>query len=256
MKKEKLTLFLNDTKKALSRHSPAILTGVGITGMITTTVLAVKATPKALWLIEEAEDEKRDDLTPIEMVKATWKCYIPAATTCVFSTACLIGAGSVHARRHAALATAYNLSETAFVEYRGKVIETIGEKKEKTVRDKVAKEKIEQNPPSQSTVIVTGNGDALCYEPASGRYFKSNIDKIKRAEMEIVKEMQQDVCGYASLNEFYDEIGLDRTSIGNEMGWNAMYLPEVDFSSILTEDDQPCVVVNYGNPPKYDFARF
>ena len=253
---KKLSLFLNDTKKTLSKHSPAILTGIGITGMVTSTVLAVKATPKAMILIKKAEDEKQEKLENLEVVKATWKCYVPAVATGAVSIGCLIGANSVNASRHAALATAYKLSETALVEYREKVVETLGEKKEKVVRDKIAKDKIDANPPSKNTIIVTDNGEALCFEPTSARYFKSSIDKIKRAEMEIVKEMQQDVCGYSALNEFYDELGLERTSIGYDMGWNAMYLPEIDFSSILTEDDQPCVVINYRNPPKYNFRGF
>ena len=41
---------------ALQKHSPEILTGIGIAGMVTTTILAVRATPKALLLIQEAED--------------------------------------------------------------------------------------------------------------------------------------------------------------------------------------------------------
>ena len=126
MKNGKFSKFINKTKSWTGRHSPEILIGLGITGMVSTTVLAVKATPKALDLIEEAkEKENKDELTAMETVKATWKCYIPAATTCVFSAACLIGANSVNSKRNAALATAYKLTENAFTEYKEKVVETI-----------------------------------------------------------------------------------------------------------------------------------
>ena len=157
--------------------------GVGITGMITTTVLAVKATPKALMLIEDRQYELGiDAMTPVEKVKAAWKCYIPAAITGTASVACLIGSNSVNAKRNAALATAYKLSETAFAEYRDKVIETFGDKKEKTVRDKVSEEKIKENPVSKTEVFITGKGQTLFFEPLSSRYFYANIDLIKRAE--------------------------------------------------------------------------
>ena len=41
---------------ALQKHSPEILTGIGIAGMVTTTILAVRATPKALLLMETTEE--------------------------------------------------------------------------------------------------------------------------------------------------------------------------------------------------------
>ena len=82
MNNQKLAKFFNSVKTSVSKHSPEILTGIGIAGMITTTVLAVRATPKALKLIEEKKDELSvDKLKPIDTVKATWKCYIPATVT-------------------------------------------------------------------------------------------------------------------------------------------------------------------------------
>lgn len=144
MKNEIVKSFLS-LKTAFKKHSPEILTGIGIAGMITTTVMAVRATPKALALLEKKKEEEHvKKLSPVEIVKATWTCYIPAAITGTVSIACLIGASSVSARRNAALATAYTLSTDAFKDYRSKVVETIGEKKEQSVRDAVAKEKIEK----------------------------------------------------------------------------------------------------------------
>ena len=110
MDKSNVRKFFKNTQAKLSQYSPEILTGIGIAGMVTTTVLAVKATPKALQLIEakKAEVGLQPD-TPLstkEVVKATWKCYIPAATTGVLSATCIIGASRVNLRRNAALATA------------------------------------------------------------------------------------------------------------------------------------------------------
>ena len=133
MNKETILKFFNTVKAGTIKHSPEILTGVGIAGMITTTVPAVKATPKALDLIAIAEDEKNDTLTKVEVVKTAWKPYIPAAVTCAASITCLIGASAVNAKRNAALATAYELSKTALTEYKEKVIETVGAKKEEVI---------------------------------------------------------------------------------------------------------------------------
>lgn len=257
MHKLNLANLVSNTRQFANKHSPEILTGIGIAGMITTTVLAVRATPKALELLEEKKNEDWvDELSPLEVVKTAWKPYVPAAVTGIASVACLIGASSVNAKRNAALATAYKLSETALTEYREKVIETIGEKKEKTVRDKVAEERVKKNPVSKSEVIVTNNGTTLCFDPISARYFKSSIDKIKRAENELNKQMLHDISGYVSLNEFYDELGLDHTSVGDDLGWNVDRLIDISFSSQLNDNGEPSVVLDYLVAPKYDFYKF
>lgn len=257
MGKTNLATITKDIRKFASKRSPEILTGIGIAGMITTTILAVRATPKALELIEEQkEEESVDELSSFEVVKVAWKPYIPAMVTCVVSTACLIGASSVNTKRNAALATAYKLSETALTEYREKVIETIGEKKERIVRDKVAEERVKKNPVSKNEVIVTGNGKTLCFDPISGRYFMCSIETIKKAENTLNKQMLHDISGYVSLNEFYDELGLDHTSVGNDLGWNTNQLIDIDFSSQLNDNGEPSVVLDYLVAPKCDYYNF
>ena len=243
-------------KMFMSEHSPEILTAIGISGMLGTTILAVKGTPKALKLIEQKKkEEHKDKLTPVEVVKTTWKCYIPAAVTGVSSTLCLIGANSVHARRHAALATAYKISESAFNEYREKVVETVGEKKEQVIQDSVDKERIIKHPASQSDVIYTGYGHTLCFDPWSGRHFESDIDRIKKAENELNKRMLHDTFGYVSLNEFYDELNLPRTEVGDIVGWNVHNLIDIRIGSQVDEG-RPCIVVGHNNKPDYEYEKF
>lgn len=255
MTKADVSKFFNNVKGSLSKHSPEILVGIGITGMVTTTVLAVKATPKALALIEETKKaERKDKLTPIETVKATWKCYIPTVVTGVSSATCLICANRIHLRRSAALAAAYKISETALTEYREKVIETIGEKKEEVVREKVNKKRLEENPVSKNEVVVTKKGDTLCYDALSGRYFKSDIDKIKKAVNELNRRMLS--WNYVSLNDFYDELGLSQIELGDDLGWNVDRMIDVDFGSQLADDDTPCIVLEYLVAPKYGYSNF
>ena len=161
------------TNAALTKYSPEILTGLGIAGMVTTTVLAVKATPKAYMLLEDAEDEKGGKLTAAETVKVCWKSYIPAAISGAAAIACIVGANSVNAKRKAAIVAAYTMSESTLRTYREKVIETIGEEQEKVVREKVAEERIKRDPVSNKEVLTSRKGDILCYDVISGRYFKS-----------------------------------------------------------------------------------
>lgn len=248
--------FIRNIGVSVSKHSPEILTGIGIAGMITTTVLAVKATPKALELIEaKKEEEKIDKLKPVEVVKTCWKPYLPAVITGVCSTACLVGASSVNFRRNAALATAYKVSETALNEYREKVVETIGEEKERVVREKVDKERVEKTPVSKSEVYITSKGETLCLDPLSKRYFKSDIETIRKAENELNKQMIHDMFGYISVNDFYDEIGLEQTDIGDELGWNVNQLMDIDFTSQIADNGEPCIVLNYSVAPKYNYTK-
>lgn len=254
MKKELAKSFLS-LKTAIKKHSPEILIGIGIAGMITTTVMAVRATPKALILIEERKEEiGAEKLEAMDMVKTAWACYIPAAITGTLSVACLIGASSVNARRNAALATAYTLSESALKDYQGKVIEMFGEKKNEAVKDAIAKDKVEKNPVVTREVIITEKGNTLCYDAISGRYFKSDIEKIKKAECELNRQMLDDM--YVSLNDFYYEIGLDSVKLGDELGWNvdSGYI-DLSFSSQLASDGTPCLVIDYSVAPRYDYRN-
>lgn len=260
MNKPNMAALFKDIRVTMSKHSPEILTGLGIAGMITTTVLAVKATPKALNLIEDRKEEldlhPSEKLHPMEVVKVSWKCYIPAAITGVSSVACLIGASSVNARRNAALATAYNLSTTALAEYKEKVIETIGEKKEQVVRDKVAEERLKKEPVNQSAIIVSGKGSTRCFDTITKQRFTSDIETIRR----IVNDLNERMINgedYISLNEFYYELGIDGTSIGDELGWNITHGKiKVDFNAQLDSDGVPCIVIDYVVAPEYGFNRY
>lgn len=261
MSKINLSNIVKSAKIIGKKHSPEILTGLGIAGMVSTTIMAVGATPKALMLIEEEKrrqkEETQEAVTKLpvkDIVKTTWKCYTPAAATLAISIFCIIGASSVNARRNAALATAYSLSESAIKEYREKVIETIGEKKEKTVRDAVAKDQVEKNPVSNNKVIITGKGKTLCYEAFAGRYFESDIDKIKQGLNEANKELISQ--SYLSLNDLYYFLGIDSSELGYFVGWNLDWgLIDIDFSSQLSEDGEPCLVIDYPRRPMYDFDK-
>lgn len=243
-------------RQAFYKHGPDILTWLGIAGMATTPILAVKATPSAMRRIEQKKKELgADKLTPIETVQAAWKCYIPSASTFVVSAACLIGAQSENVRRNAALATAYTISETALMEYQEKVVGEIGEKKEQAIRDSIAKDKLEAAPVvTNKEVIISDSGETMCYDAISGRYFKSSVDKLKKAENELNRELLRDM--YVSLNDFYFLVNLSATKMGDSLGWNIDHgLVELDFSAQLLEGQTPCLVLDYRLSPQYDYRK-
>lgn len=255
MNKQSMAKLFHTARSAISQHSPEILMGVGIAGMITTTVIAVKATPKALKIIEaKKKEEQKEELTPVETVKATWKCYIPTVVTGAASVTCLIGSASVSARRTAALAAAYQIADSTLNDYKERIKEVVGERKAEAVQAKVSEKKLEENPVGNNTVILTGKGKTLCMDYYSGQYFESDIDSIYRAINTVNAEMLRDTFGYVSLNDVYDELGLRHTAVGDEVGWNIMGgTIEVEISSCITDDNQTCAVMHFKRAPKYDF---
>lgn len=256
MSKTNMKTVFKSLKTSASKHSPEILIGFGVAGFVTTAALAVKATPKAMRLLKAAETDKGDDLTKLEAVKVAWKPYIPAAVTGIVSIACIIGANSVNARRNAALATAYQLSTAALSEYKDKVIETIGEKKEQSIREKISKDRVEHNPVNNSAVYVTGNGESLFLEPISKRYFKSDIERIRGVVNTLNENMYGDPFGQISLSDFYDEIGLERTDISNDLGWCIdSGSIKLEFHPVMSDDGKPCLALYYITAPKWGYDK-
>lgn len=242
----------------MKKHGATILTGIGIGGMLTTTVLAVSETPEAMRRIEEKKRlENHRKLTAMQTIQAAWKCYIPAIVTGTMSTACLIGASAVNERRNAALATAYSLSESALREYKTKVIETIGEKKEGAIRESIDKDRIERNPPGQEILMAEGEGKTLCYDALCGRYFYSDMETLRHAANKLNRQMTMMSEPYISLNEFYMEIGLSIVEVGDAIGWNVgKGLIELYFTSQLANGRVPCLVMTFQTMPDYKYSEF
>lgn len=256
----------------VKKKSPELFIFASVVAFGCTVVLAVKETPTALKLIEDKKREinrelleeaaangkdkcdRIDKLTPIDTVKVAWKCYIPAAAMGGLSIACLLNANRINARRGAALAAAYTLSESTLKEYKDKVIETVGEKKEKDIRDAVVKDKLEKDPVDNKEIIITDKGEALCYDALSGRYFKSSIESLNKAVNELNHRLIYDT--YISLNDYYGEIGLEEIKIGYDLGWRVdRGLIELDFSYQPASDGSPCMAIDFLEPPKYDFDK-
>lgn len=265
------------------KHSPEILTGMCVAGTITTVIFAVKATPEAIRMIDEAAERKYIDeqgedsdltyydwlecydegsscielmprlrvLTPLEIVKATWKCYLPPVIVGAVTIGCGIGAHSIDARRNAVLASAYSIVDEAFNDYKSHVVEQLGEEKHQEVVDEIAKDKIQVIPDDDTLVAI--NGEHKCFDSLSGRYFKSDLQKIRSAINDFNEELINDF--YGSMNDWYFCLGIPGVdkSVGDELGWNTDNLLKISFSSQITLRDEPCLVLVYDTVPRPDF---
>lgn len=281
MNKSSVTKIFKNVKTAMNHHSPEILTGLGIAGMVTTVVMAVKATPKALESIEEKKKEVYDELDPIdvpsqalpedvklkpaEVVKVTWKHYIPATVTGVASIACIIGASRVNLKRNAALVTAYNLSQTALTEYKEKVVETIGEKKEQKVREAIAKDRYEKYSNEQISkpesarqkIHHTDGGDDRMFDVLGQREFTGSKLAVDQALVRLNNKLRREMT--VSLNDFYDEVGLPRLPVlGDSMGWYVNKCDEIELccDTSLNDDGKAVISVDFLIRPDYDYNNY
>ena len=107
---------------------------------------------------------------------------------------------------------------------------------------------------SNNQVIIAGSGKQLCYDGISGRYFESDIQTIRAAVNTINETMVYEM--YASLGDFYNEIGLPPTTLSDELGWNLDDGQlEISYGSAISDDGRPCITLDYHVAPRYDFAK-
>lgn len=244
----------------LRKRSPEILLGFSIAQGIGAVGTAIEATPKAVRIIDEAKENLEDgeELTKTEVVKLTWKNYIPTALLLTGSVTCSLMSHRVTVRRGAAYAAAYNLSANALTEYKAKVKETLGQKKAEEISQAIAEDNIKQAPPVNTEVVVTGRGETIFRDVISGRYFKSDINKIEKIINELNHRMISE--NYIALNEFYWELGLSNTSFGAEVGWNLNEgLIDVTYTPARINEGEyeggVCMVIDYCIAPRYRFDQ-
>lgn len=234
----------------VTRNSTTILTSLAVAGVVSTAVLAVRGTPGAIRDLEVL-DRDFPDHTPFDAVKVAAPHYIPALATGTVTIASIIGAHNIGSRKNAAMASAYSLVERSFTDYRKKISETFGEVKAQKIQDAVIDDHISKG--NAPTMIVLEDGEALCYEVLTGRYFRSSPEKMRRAQNTLNGRMLDGVEFSVSLNEFYMLCGIPTTMMGEEMGWNEAARIDIQLSSHLTPDEKPCLAVTYNMPPFPNF---
>jgi hypothetical protein len=248
--------------KLVADNSPLILTALGVTGTVTTVVLTARGSFEAAEKIRDEKDSRLIRKTDAEGIplpdfdtkakaKLVWKCYIPAAGSLVLTVACVVTANRIGTRRAAALAAAYSLAKEGWEEYKDKIIETIGVNKEQKARDAIAQDHITKDPPVDKQIHITGDGEVLCRDEWTGRYFRSNASKLEAA----VNQINHDAIhnNYATLTDWYHLIGLPRVSQSDELGWNSGELMSLSIIAGLTEKQEPCLSIDFNKKPIRDY---
>lgn len=238
----------------LKKNSSTILTCVGAVGVVATAATAVKATPKALELIEaEKNRQDVDKLKPTEIVKVTWKCYIPAALIGLGTITCIFGANALNKRSQAALISAYSLLDSSYKEYKEKVNDIYGEDAGEKIRQAIAKDKYSEIP------FKVNEEKQLFYDMYAGRYFESTLADVYKAEYELNRGYS--CCGYVCLNDFYDLLGVPRIESGCYVGWSVeasemLYgydCVNFEHEIVNLEDGLQCYVLIMPYPPTADY---
>lgn len=266
----------------VNRNSPTILMSLGITGLVGSVAMAVKATPTAMALVEDElysrfqEAAKTDErlinmdkylmslnkdgynpnhfltiLEPKDTFMAVYKAYLPVAAVVTISVAAIFLGNRIHLRRTAALASAYSILEGTLKTYQEKVIETVGKNKYGEIQGKVAKQTLDNNPPTDENTYNLGGGIELCYEMSTGRYFYSDAAKIHAVVNKFNHELMSD--NVKMLNELYYDLGLPGVELGNYVGWEIDdgLVEETLIAQVSQRNERPTLVLDFINRPKY-----
>lgn len=244
--------FFNTINDFRVKHEPEILMGVGITGLVFSTTWAIKATIDAVKICEEKKArENKEKLTAKEIFKETWKLYLPVVLSTGISVPCIIAGNRISSKRMTALTTAYALSTTALNDYKNKIEEELGAEKKKEIEQKISQDKVTETSDKSKEIVINDEDEHLFHDEISGRYFKSTWNKILAAANDLNEECLTSINGSFTLNDWYDRIGLDGTSIGYWIGWstpgydNNKGLMKISLSTTLTKDNKPCGSIHY-----------
>lgn len=233
---------IHRVSQLINRNSPAIMTAAGITGTVTTAYLAAKAGYQSA-VILHGQDSHEDPIEDIkEKTKQVWRLYIPPVVSGVVTITAIGFASRSYNKRTAAAVSAYTLTERAFTEYRDRVVDEIGKQKEEMLRADIASDVIRNNPPNDTSIIVS-SGSVMCCELYTKRYFTSDMETLRKAQNDINAMIVGSV--YVTLDEFYDHIGIPHTSHSSELGWDSDKLLELRFTTVLSEDGRPCLAFDY-----------
>ena len=200
---------MNRPQLFLKGNSSTILTIMGSLGVISTTILAVKNTPKAIKLINDAKDNKKEELTIMETINVAWTAYIPSLISGIATIACIAGANCLNIKKQQSLISSYVLLDNAFKEYRKKITEKYGEEPDQIYHE-ITRKQIEQ--------MNTIYDETLFFEINSMRFFEASMYNVLSAECKTLEQLEK--YGNVTLNDFYSYIGLTSSPYGDVMGWS------------------------------------
>ena len=242
--------------KKIKRNAPKILKGVGYAGLIASPILAVIGTIPAVRAYDKRKEELGVEKLPVkEIVKTTWKYYIPTVAVTSLSTAAAIKGDVMQDKRTALLAAAYGAAERTFADYKEKVVEQIGEDKAKLVDKEVLIKQADEAKKRDPYIQSTGYGDILFFEPTCATYFYSTTERVKSAfrdlSIQLINENNVD------LNDLYFLLNLRPTEAGSMLGWNINRQSSINISLPGYADDPDfpngVFMIKYDHAPAPNF---
>lgn len=255
---------LDNSVRYLKSNSTTVLTCVGAIGAVATSVLTAKATIKAVKIVNEAECSRKEELDKKEIIKLTYRCYIPPMVIGASSMACIFGANVLNKNQQAALMSAYALIDNSFKEYKGKLKELYGEETHNNVINALAIEKAREVQIYSDGIFTTStiaiqdgtSEPRLFYDEYSGRYFESTIEQVMSAEYHLNRNYI--LRGDVTLNELYEFLGLDTTDYGDAVGWcyvNGIYWIDFNHRKTVLDDGLECYILEMPFGPTADYLE-
>lgn len=243
------------SRRFVGKQAPTILTCISVAGVVATSVATAKGATKASKLLETAKEEKGEELTKTEKFKIASPSYIPAVAIGTATIACIFGSNVLNKRQQASLASAYLFLDQSYKEYKNKAKDLYGEDANERIEEEIAKDKYKE-------VIIKDDTKQLFYDEYSKRYFESTIVKVQQAEYQLNRDFI--MRDYATVNEFYDYLGLDPIEGGDEFGWSTGLCFEcywqmwLDFThtKVTLDDGRECIKIHMFQEPIFDFENY
>lgn len=241
-------------------HKPEILTGLGLSGLVVSNIFTAIGTYNFIRETDKKKEELGVEQLPIpEYIKSGIKYYSPSVGVVTGSGACFLGGLFDSFKRLDTMATALGLSEATLKLTEAKMTDILGEKKAQEIKDEVNIEKAHQARIKDDDILDTpysaGPGAVLCFDPISQRPFKCTIERIHEVEKLLTKDLYCSM--WVSLNDYYDLIGLSRSTLGDDLGWNTDTGIEFCYSygAVGAEDSRPCLVISFRVEPRFDYRN-
>lgn len=238
-----------DIRGFFSKNAPAILSIGACVGVIATAVLAVKATPKAIDIIEECEKEKYAPLTNFEKVQVTAKTFAPAAAACAATIACIIVSHKLSVKQIAQATAALAAVREAFVQYRSKVFD-IDNEVHCMAMNEISKDR---HPDSPELVLNKSEQRTfMIYDGTEERYFTATMEQVLQAEYNVNREIA--LTGEAPFSNFLHDLGLEDANDSELKGWTSDMLVDWYGSYWLDFENRICDA-DPNNPDSPEFVE-
>lgn len=236
--------LLKQGGQLLKANAPEILTAVGVTGVATTAYLAARGAIKATHKTEsDAPYKTLDRKGKIERIKKVAPCYAPAAAAGAVTVAAIVSSHKVSTQRIAVATTAASLATQQLHEYRAKVVQELGKKKDEALRAGIAQDKVDKTVAEKGVPMIMASGSALVYEEHTGRVFECDMEKLRKLEIKLNHMILSQ--RWVTLDDFYHEVGLRPTTNSGDWGWDqSSGQLEFVYSGVLI-DDKPLISLGY-----------